>query len=143
MFSLRFRVSKHILSVLGESKVSNGDGGDSVSSGDNELHMAEDDDQEMSGDESLNNNNNALNCDEEDQSNADIKEKLLKMNLGGRLLPLGSGNDDPREQLATLSQTITKLTGNLSKLSSPSNIQELSLLQATLLSLQQQSSPSF
>ena len=105
--------------------------------------------EDMSGDEdsAINNNNNAENCEEDEQSNPDIKEKLLKMNLGGLasrlpILPLVAGypdteNGDAKEQLSTLGQTIAKLTANVSKFSSPSNIQELSLLQATLLSLQQ------
>ena len=103
--------------------------------------------EEMSGDEdsSINNNNNAENFNEDEQSNSDIKEKLLKMNLGGLagrlpILPQGlpdTENGDQKEQLSTLGQTIAKLTANVAKFSNPSNIQELSLLQATLLSLQQ------
>ena len=103
--------------------------------------------EDVSGDEdsAINNNNNAENCDEDEQSNSDIKEKLLKMNLGGLagrlpILPLGlpdTENGDQKEQLSTLGQTIAKLTANVAKFSNPGNIQELSLLQATLLSLQQ------
>merc|ERR1719410_3253723 len=91
--------------------------------------------EDAASDSAINNNNNA---NEEEQTNADIKEKLLKMNLGGLthpLLPLPGG--DPRDQLTSVGQTISKLTVNLAKLASPANLQELSLLQATLLSLQQ------
>ena len=124
------------------------DGANSECSGEVDLKMGNDHDMECDdhddNDHALNNNN--MN---EEENNTDIKEKLLKMNLGGlagRLNPLLGlqnqvnqvENQDPREQLETIGSTISKLTANLAKLSSPSNIQELSLLQATLLSLQQQ-----
>ena len=114
--------------------------------------MVEDNDHDIiSGDDdsdkAINNNNNAMNCDDDERENTDIKEKLLKMNLGelaGRLprlgplgLQSGDNNDDPREQLSTIGQTIAKLTANIANLASPSNLQELSILQATLISLQQ------
>ena len=123
------------------------DGANSECSGEAELKLGNDHDMECddndSSENALNNNNNAMN----EENNTDIKEKLLKMNLGGlagRLNPLlglqnqAMENQDPRDQLENIGSTISKLTANLAKLSSPSNIQELSLLQATLLSLQQQ-----
>ena len=109
-----------------------------ASSEEGDLHMDMSGEEDAASDSAINNNNNATNCGEEEQTNADIKEKLLKMNLGGLphpLLPLPGG--DPRDQLTSVGQTISKLTVNLAKLASPANLQELSLLQATLLSLQQ------
>ena len=120
----------------------------SCSSEEGELQMVEDD--PMSGDDSnqgINNNNNQMEEEEEEEgNNTDLKDKLIKMSLGRipPLMPLGlppppsDPSASPREQLATISSTISQLTSNLSKLASPANIQELSLLQATLLSLQQQ-----
>ena len=48
--------------------------------------MVEDNDHDIiSGDDdsdkAINNNNNAMNCDDDERENTDIKEKLLKMNL--------------------------------------------------------------
>ena len=109
--------------------------------------MVEDD--PMSGEDSnqgVNNNNIHMEEEEEEGHNLDLKDKLIKMSLGRipPLMPLGlptppsDSSSDPREQLSNISSTISQLTTNLSKLASPANIQELSLLQATLLSLQQQ-----
>ena len=114
----------------------------SCSSEEGELHMVE----ETSGDESNSGLNNNNQMDEEEQNNAELKEKLIKMSLGRipPLMPLGlptppcDPQSDPRDQLTSISTTISQLTNNLGKLASPGNIQEVSLLQATLLSLQQQ-----
>ena len=92
-------------------------------------------------------NNNA-------ETGQQLKEKLLQMSLGSLgglppLLPLQLGGPppaeggDPEEQLTCVGQTIAQLTANLAKLSNPNNIQELSALQATLLSLQQQQLQQF
>ena len=119
-------------------------GAASCSSEEGELQMVEDD--PMSGEDSNQGMNNNNQMEEEEGNNLDLKEKLIKMSLG-RIPPLMSlglpppptdPSGDPREQLAAISSTISQLTSNLSKLASPANIQELSLLQATLLSLQQQ-----
>ena len=81
---------------------------------------------------------------EDEEDGADIKERLLKMSIGGLAgipnllsLNLSSENPDPAEQMKTIGDTITQLTSNLGKVSAPSSLQELSVLQATLLSLQQ------
>lgn len=129
-------------------------GNNSYDSDEGELHMVEDE-QDLSGEDSSNyaiNNNNGMDYDDDEQDQTEnpqeIKEKLLKMNLGGlaRLPPLipislptpPSETGDPSEQLTSLGHTISQLTANLSKVANPNNIQELSVLQATLLSLQQQ-----
>jgi len=146
----------------GESKLGKLDGGDekmdggtnSYDSDEGELHMAEDE-QDLSGEDSSNfviNNNNGADYEEDEREHIenplDLKEKLLKMNLGGlgRLPPLipislptpPSESTDPSEQLTNIGHTISQLTANLAKVANPNNIQELSILQATLLSLQQQ-----
>jgi len=148
----------------GESKLAKLDGGEenmdggnnSYDSDEGELHMVEDD-QDLSGEDSSNyaiNNNNGMDYDDDEPEQInmanpqDLKEKLLKMNLGGLaglppLIPISlstppSEAGDPSEQLASIGHTISQLTTNLSKVANPNNIQELSVLQATLLSLQQQ-----
>ena len=126
-------------------------GNNSYDSDEGELHMVEDE-QDLSGEDSSNNNNNGMDYDEDDQDHREnpqeIKEKLLKMNLGGlaRLPPLipislptpPQEASDTGDQLTSVGQTIAQLTANLAKVANPSSLQELSVLQATLLSLQQQ-----
>jgi len=146
----------------GESKLAKLDGADEKMDGGNnsydsdegELHMVEDE-EDLSGEDSSNyavNNNNRMDYDEDEQDQGEnpqeIKEKLLKMNLGGlaRLPPLipislptpPSESADPSEQLTSIGHTISQLTANLSKVANPNSLQDLSVLQATLLSLQQQ-----
>jgi len=143
----------------GEAKLPKLDAGDEKMDGGNnsydsdegELHMVEDE-QDLSGEDSSNNNNNGMDYDEDDQDHREnpqeIKEKLLKMNLGGlaRLPPLipislptpPQEASDTGDQLTSVGQTIAQLTANLAKVANPSSLQELSVLQATLLSLQQQ-----
>ena len=77
--------------------------------------------------------------EEEGQDGGDIKDRLLKMSIGvPNLLSLNlPENTDPKEQLKIIGETIMQLTSNLAKVGKPSSIQELSILQATLLSLQQ------
>ena len=69
-----------------------------------------------------------------------IKDQLFKMNIGG-LLQQQSGEAvlkmDPKDQLKALEETIMQLSTSLMKLGKPESIQEVSLLQATLVSLQQ------
>ena len=142
--------------ILGEAKLSKLDAGDEKMDGGNnsydsdegELHMVEDD-QDLSGEDSSNNNNNGMDYDEDDQGHREnpqeIKEKLLKMNLGGlaRLPPLipislptpPQEASDTGDQLTSVGQTIATLTSNLAKVANPNSLQELSVLQATLVIL--------
>ena len=66
-----------------------------------------------------------------------IKDRLLKMNIGGLVSPNLEENDDPALQLKSIGDTIAQLSSNLAKVAKPNSLQELSILQATLLSLQQ------
>ena len=114
-------------------------GNNSYDSDEGELHMVEDE-QDLSGEDSSNyaiNNNNGMDYDDDEQDQTEtpqeIKEKLLKMNLGGlaRLPPLipislptpPSESGDPSEQLTGIGHTISQLTANLSKVANPNNIQ--------------------
>ena len=78
---------------------------------------------------------------EEGEGGGDIKDRLLKMTIGLPNMLLGGGDGStaasPADQLKTISETIGQLTTNLSRVAKPSSIQELSILQATLVSLQQ------
>ena len=70
----------------------------------------------------------------------ELKDKLLALSLGNLppLLPLDCEEVDPREQLASVGKSIAQLTSTISTVASPANLQELTVLQASLLSLQQQ-----
>ena len=86
----------------------------SCSSEEGELHMVEDD--PMSGEDSNQGINNNNQMEEEEGNNLDLKDKLIKMSLGRipPLMPLGlpppptDPSADPREQLSTISSTISQ-----------------------------------
>ena len=70
----------------------------------------------------------------------ELKEKLLALSLGNLppLLPLDCEEVEPKEQLASVGKSIAQLTSTIATVASPGNLQELTVLQASLLSLQQQ-----
>ena len=112
------------ISILGRAKMARMEGEKEDYEDDQEME------EEHSGGEEGNNNSHP----------GELKEKLLALSLGSLppLLPLDCEEVEPREQLQEVARSIDQLKATIAGVASPGSLQELSVLQASLLSLQQQ-----